>query len=451
MDADAPDRRAVLRALAAGGLGPLGACAAGPEPTLSVPDAALVDEPLDVAVEGLESGARAVVRASAQSSDGVEWASHAAFEADGDGTIPVADRAPLEGTYEGADPAGLLWSMRPAYATPGEPLPPRALFAPPPAGYDVTLSVEVDGEAVASATTRRRLHDPAVEARPVDHPDLVGTLFLPPDGGPAPGVVHLHGAGGEPFEPTARLLASRGFATLALQYFGAPAPLPDNLVEVPVEYVETAVGWLRDRPGVAGGDVGLFGFSRGVALALLAATRADAVGAVVGWVGSGVVWEGLGPGYSPAGTSAWSIGGEPVAYLGWRARDLGDPPTASRPIYEGALERATGGDLATATVPVERADAPVHLVSATDDARWPSTALSARVVDRLDERGSPREHRHEAHEGAGHFLTFPHRPTPGTTRDRLRVYGGSPAANARANAGAWSGSLSVLDRALGRS
>jgi nucleolar protein 56 len=233
---------------------------------------------------------------------------------------------------------GLFWSMRPVDAAPDEPLPPDERVVPDASGYDVTLRVEVDGEPVAETT-------------------------------------------------------------LALQYLGDPDPIPDALVEVPVEGVERAIAWLRDRERVAGPEVGLFGFSRGGELALLLGSRTDDVGAIVGWVPSGLVWQGLGDGRAPADTSAWSVDGEPVPYL----------------------------------------------ASATDDRRWPSTALSARVVDRLAEHEYPHGYRHDSFEGAGHFLGLPHLPTAGTSRDRWNVYGGSPAANARARSRAWTETLSLLE------
>jgi nucleolar protein 56 len=445
------DRRAFLRSACAAGALSTAGCSARVEPSVSVPDVALVDEPVDVVVRGLGPYASVVVRASARSARTAprpEWVAHARFRVADARSLSVADRAPEAGSYRGVDPTGLFWSKRPAGVPEGRRLPPRALFVPDETAYDVALTVEADGEAVAESTTTRRLFDPDVEACPVGRDGLVGTLFAPPGDDPAPAVLHLHGAGGAPHRATGRLLASHGFATLTLQYFGDPEPVPDTLVEVPVEYVETAVEWLRGRERVAGPGVGLLGFSRGAELALLVGSRSDVVGAVVGWVPSGVVWEGLGHGRTPAGTSAWSVGGEPVPYLELAEVDPGPPPTPGRPYFEPALAAATGDELAAATIPVEATGAPVLLVSVTDDRRWPSAALSERVVDRLDATDYPYRYAHDSHPGAGHFVRFPYLPTAGTARDARNVYGGSQEANARANAAAWARTLSFLGDAL---
>lgn len=198
-----------------------------------------------------------------------------------------------------------------------------------------------------------------------------------------------------------------------------------------------------NRPG-SGSDRVL----EGGTLALLAASRDGDVDAVVGWVPSGIAWEGLTRRSRPAGTSAWSIGGEPIPYLEMAEPDLGPPPNPGLPFFEPVLAAASEDELRAASVPVEEADAPVFLVSATDDARWPSTALSERVAGRLDAHDDPHGYRHDRYEGAGHYLRLPYLPTPGTSRDRYDVYGGNPAANASASAGAWSGTLSFLGRAF---
>lgn len=442
-------RRDVLGAVGAAGLTAAAGCAAlSAELSVSVPEAAPVDEPVPIVVEGVGGAARVDVRATARSRDGVEWASRATFEPGDSRTVNTAEAAPVAGTYDGADASGPFWSMVPAGTDPGGPFPPRVLFRPPAAGYDVTVAAETADGRTASATTTRRLYDPAIERRPLGD-GLVGELYAPPGDGTAPGVVHLHGAGGRPHVGTARLLASRGIATLALRYFGDPDPIPDTLTEVPLAYVERAVERLRADERVDGSRVGLVGFSRGGELALLAASRLGAVDAVAGWVPSGVVWEGLRRGRTPAGTSGWAVDGEPVPYLALADVDPGPPPAPSLPFFSRALENASDDALRAASVPVEDADAPVHLVSATDDRRWPSTALCERVVARLDAAGYPRPYRHDRYDGAGHYLRLPTLPTAGTARDRFRAYGGDRVANARASAGAWSGTLRFLREHLG--
>jgi len=89
-----------------------------------------------------------------------------------------------------------------------------------------------------------------------------GVLYLPAKGGPFPGVIILGGSEGGLFEPRARAFAANGFAALTLAYFGYPN-LPDELVEIPLEYFERAIAWMKAQPGIDAARLGLVGGSKG--------------------------------------------------------------------------------------------------------------------------------------------------------------------------------------------
>ncbi|HKS21697.1 MAG TPA: acyl-CoA thioester hydrolase/BAAT C-terminal domain-containing protein [Thermoanaerobaculia bacterium] len=76
------------------------------------------------------------------------------------------------------------------------------------------------------------------------------------------------------------LLASHGYAALAVAYFGI-APLPDDLDRIPLETVDRAVAWLRAQPSVDPKRIAIWGGSKGAELALVAASRNPAIRAVV--------------------------------------------------------------------------------------------------------------------------------------------------------------------------
>jgi len=443
------NRRRFLRLAGSTGSVALTGCNSITEtPSIEMPASALRDAPIPIEITGLEPGGSVTFGSRTRSRSGTDWGASATFEAGADGTVVVEEESPIESRYyDTADPMGLFWSMRPVGSDPTEPMPPGVMFRPPAESFAVTLTAETGGNTLAEATTTRRMYDQDIKR--VETPkNLVGAAFLPPGDGPAPGVIHLHGQGGQPFVGLARLLASRGFAALALQYFGDPDPLPDTLQEVPVEYVDRAIDWLGSHNRAANGGIGLFGFSRGGPLSLLTASQSNDVSAVVGWASSGIVYEGLGPDRVPAGTSAWSIDGEPVPYLKLAEADLGPPPVSGLPFFEPPLATTSQEQLEAVTVPVEDADTPIYLASATDDQRWPSTRLCERVVDRLDETGYSHSYRHDAFEGAGHFMIPPYLPTAGTMRDSIDIYGGTPSANANANENAWNRTRSFLTDSL---
>ncbi|ODR81861.1 hypothetical protein BG842_25675 [Haladaptatus sp. W1] len=110
------------------------------------------------------------------------------------------------------------------------------------------------------------------------------------------------------------MLATHGYATLALQYFDAPG-LPESLERIPLGYFDTAIRWLTSRPTVHDTGIGLLGISRGVEAALLTATGYDGPVAVIGYSGGGVVRHGV-AGVPPTryiDQPAWTRNGSPVA------------------------------------------------------------------------------------------------------------------------------------------
>lgn len=94
---------------------------------------------------------------------------------------------------------------------------------------------------------------------------MVGLLTVPDGPGPFPGVVALSGSGGGIPSWWGSLLAPHGIAVLAAAYFGV-GPLPPMCCEIPLETVSAAAEWLRHRPEVRPGRVGLVGASMGVIL-----------------------------------------------------------------------------------------------------------------------------------------------------------------------------------------
>src|ERR687885_1057631 len=160
------------------------------------------------------------------------------------------------------------------------------------------------------------MQEAQVNCQPVEREDLVGTLFYPATPGPHPTVLVFGGSGGGLREGGAEALASEGFAALALAYF-AIDPLPRDLVEIPLEYFERAIAWLKEQPAIDGDRIAAMGNSKGGELALLlGATYPEDVKAVVGYVPSGIVWQGVsfGPRLLNPGSS-WTLGGRPWPFV----------------------------------------------------------------------------------------------------------------------------------------
>lgn len=386
------------------------------EPTILIePETALADEPVAIQVLGLKPEQTITLRASMRDGYSRKWESEATFAVDSTGDVDVTMQAPLSGTYAGVDPMGLIWSMVP------KTLGGRsALFV---TGENiqvvVTLTAEIDGETIDTAYFRRLRQREDVEMFAVSEDGLVGFFFAPETTEPVPTLLVLSGSDGGVDIPKAAMLASHGYATLALDYFGNE-PLPLSLTEVPVEYFATAVTWLKSQDVVDGNKIGVIGTSRGGELALLlGATYPELFEVVVGYVPSGLVIGNFGAD-SIGETSAWTFAGEPI------------------PFYSEAED-----NLEEATISVEKIQGPVLLISGKDDQLWDSTYLADIAINRLVQHNHPYPYEHLAYENAGHWIGVPYWPTTGrdsfthpVSGDQYSV-GGTPAGDALASADSW--------------
>ncbi|BAF60519.1 hypothetical protein PTH_2338 [Pelotomaculum thermopropionicum SI] len=145
-------------------------------PTLEItPLKALAGDPWHIKVTGLTPGAPVTLVAEQQDSSGIKWESRAVFQADQSGEVDPAVQAPVSGSYEGVDPAGLFWSLRPAAG--GKP---AGTFAKSLEPQKITVSVEVAGERMLSREVERLYllqkgkHIPQLFAGQVDGIAMVG-------------------------------------------------------------------------------------------------------------------------------------------------------------------------------------------------------------------------------------------------------------------------------------
>jgi dienelactone hydrolase len=409
------------------------------------PASALLDEPVVIRLTGLAPGEGVTLTATMTDHFDRRWQSEATFTADRAGVVDVSTQAPIAGTYVGVEPMGLFWSM--VQVAPGGPSSP--IRTPEP--LVVALTAVAEGRAIAKARVERRLIAPGVSDEAVHDHGLAGHFFRPAGEGPFPAILTLSGSfgglGGA--QAHAALLASRGYAALALAYFNY-AHLPPYLHTIPLEYFETALHWLQRRPEVRAERLAVLGVSRGGELALLLGATFPALTAVVGYVPSGVGHASIGV----LGAPSWTYLGEPVPYLfppdaaARHEQVLRQEPVALRPWFLGNLEH--GEAVAQATIPVERITGPVLLLSGEDDQMWPSPVLAGIAAERLARHGHPYPVRHRRYPGAGHIFALPNLPMPTGTQHPVRgvrvALGGTPAANARAAAAAWGETLRFLDR-----
>jgi dienelactone hydrolase len=414
------------------------------------PEYPALDTELSIRVSQLPPAGRVTLRAHSTDAAGQAWVSQAAFTADRDGLVDLRRDPPVAGSYRGADPMGLVWSMLPAGAPePGhvtERLAPVALW----------LTAEADEAGSVSAGVWRSLVPDGLVRTEVASNGLTGALFHPAGDGPWRGVVQLGGAEGGMHEDDAALLAAHGFTVLALAYFGMPG-LPPTLRCIPVEYFGRALDYLQAHPKVTPGGITVMGVSKGSEAALLTgATYPDAVRSVISIVGSAVHTQGISQDIRTGSlleiletpVASWTYQGQDLPYL----RNVVTPRlraalAAGDPVSIGWAfpDLSDAAEVEPAMIPVDRISGPVLLLSAGDDGGY-GAAYHEIAIPRLRYPA-----RHIVYEHAGHPIAGPpyrptpraappYRPTPGSGTpgpDADFQHTGIPAADAAARAGAW--------------
>lgn len=424
----------------------------------ATPADAPADRPLEITLTGLSPGQRVTVSAAFADLES-RWRCEATFEADDAGVVDLTERAPVAGDYDGVRPMGLVQLATEAEDADDDSPANDSATETDDDRYELHLTAQLDGERVAETTVTRRVRAPGVERIELDpeRDGVAGELFVPSGDGPHPGVVVLHGSGGDPKVRLGKALASRGYAAVALRYFGDPEPVPDHFAEVPVSYVGRAIDWLRQHDAVRDGTVGVLGTSRGTELAVLTAGQRHDVGAVAAYAPSAYVWPGERP--DDEWPAAWTLGGDPLRPV---PRPDGEPTPArtergvrSRPIFETCVAEASLAERERAALPVENVAADVLLVSGGDDGIWHADEMAETLEERLRDDAPTDEVGHVSHEDAGHHAAPPYVPTTGRTVMETdddgpdMIPGGTPEGIAEMEVRGWRAVLDTFGDALG--
>lgn len=454
-------RTRTLLAAAALVSGLAGGVAQAQQIVLEPGDTVLAGEPLAIRITGLpaDTEVQVATRRLVREFTGGQrpYAARAGFRSTAAGTLDLATAVPLPGSsYSGADLRGLFWAMQPASGS-----------QPELAEGQVRIEVSEVGQAdkpLAARTLSLLNTLPAVVSRPVD--GFPGALFSTlPGEQPRPALIVLGGSeGGRRITRDAPVYASRGFAVLALPYYspaqwGPTGPLPPEVPELPrafadlpVERLAAARDWLAKQAGVDASRIGVVGTSKGAELALLAAARMPWIKSVLAIVPSDVVWEGWGEGVKPGERPGFAWQGQPLPFVPYKDFEkefagfaTGAEVRIRRP--QDAGRAANPERVAPARIRVEDIAAPVMVVGGHDDQIWDSGSMAEAIARTRAAAG--RETVALVYRDAGHFLggtgwgpTTQYNAGPSKS-------GGTPEANARAQAEAWTKGFEFLRRTLG--
>ncbi|XP_036376190.1 peroxisomal succinyl-coenzyme A thioesterase-like [Megalops cyprinoides] len=422
-----------------------------PLPVVSVqPTRGLVDEKFKVTVQNLLPGEEVTLHALIHSEDGDYWEAFAHYVSDAAGEVKVAEDASVGGSYQGTEPMGLLWSMKPV---PGSRTGLRLRKKDVSTPMVVQISVYrghisrgfKETSPLACAVAERWYTAPGVRRVDIEEKGVRGTLFLPPGPGPFPGVLDMWGGGGGLVEYRSALLASHGYVSMALEYM-TPKTMPSGKDSyVGHQYFETAFAVLRDHPQVCSDRVAMLGLSFGTSVALAMAVYSSLIepSCLVCVSGSHVqpVKGSLSDVFAEINKNVHRTRYDEEKRVIWRDLLLPIPSDPTKKVDVGKIR------------------CPLLLIVGEDDQNWPTSESAEDMKKMMKEGGNSHLLTTLSYPGAGHLIEPPYTPhfrssnfMVAQTREKVVVlWGGETKAHSYAQEHSWQRTLAFLRQHLYKS
>jgi len=205
-----------------------------------------------------------------------------------------------------------------------------------------------------------------------------------------------------------KMFADRGISTLGMCYFNVPG-LPDNLIRVPVDPFEKAVGWLKNK-GYE--KIYIYGISKGGELSLLVASLIPDISGVIALSPMHCVWSGLEGNKGLLDKKVTNI-----SEFTWHGADL--PCMQAILKYGPAIwhlimqqqfdlkymyEEPLKDFREEAAIKVENINGDILFIYPEEDLMWPSKAAVKYMVKRLNDAGFKHDVKEISYEKASHII-----------------------------------------------
>lgn len=191
------------------------------------------------------------------------------------------------------------------------------------------------------------------------------------------------------WKPTRDSLLSKGYAFLAIGYFGTPET-PATLDRISLDAIYDTIVNVAQRAPINQEKIAIIGGSKGGELVLNLASYFDDIDAVVALSTSHVSFPAI---TSMSNTSSWMLNDEELPFV--------PTPYAAVPdLISGNILEAyhilldDKEAVAHAVIPVENIKGSILIMSATKDEMWPSTPMSHQIIARLNSRNFEYEADH---------------------------------------------------------
>ncbi|XP_077139221.1 acyl-coenzyme A amino acid N-acyltransferase 2-like isoform X3 [Ranitomeya variabilis] len=362
------------------------------------PEISLMDEPVKIQAWGLPPDQVVTLAAWLKNEKGQIFHSRAFYKTDMEGKVDLEKTPATGGDFHGVCPMGLFWALKPKI--PFKKLNKRDVVGSPFLVHiELYSSLELNVSEHFPAATKvieRWYAAPGVQRILIREGRIRGELFLPPGEGPFLGIIDMFGGVGGLQVFRSSLLASRGFASLALAYF-AYDDLPKLLDELDLTYFEEAVQFLCNHPEVSGDGVGVIGICKGGEIALAMASFLPQVAATV-------CINGL--------NAANAIN---IVYGDHIMKAI--PPKTERLLstdfwsysYTKVLDDPRKPEYQDSIIPLEKARGPILFLVGSKDQHCNSLLFATEAKSRAEKYGKKDVHV-QCYPGAGHLLDPPGSP-----------------------------------------
>ncbi len=212
-------------------------------------------------------------------------------------------------------------------------------------------------------------------------------------------IIFLGGSEGGMPDYEYEMFSDKGYASLALAYLYTKNSF-DDINMIPMEYFKQIIEWYKNKPEIQGKKIVLLGSSKGAEISLMLGATYPEISGVICEAPSSVIFQGS----TGAPTAGLSLKGESLNYVPFVEYDYS---TIVNYEYADMFRQCLlqEEEVVNASIPVEKINGPILLLSGEIDTVWPAPEMGAAIIERLKSNDFQHSYKHIIYKDAGHDLT----------------------------------------------
>lgn len=199
--------------------------------------------------------------------------------------------------------------------------------------------------------------------------------------------------------------AKSNYVGLSLPYYREEG-LPLLMEDIPLEYFEKAILWLKEQPEVNPNKIIVMGASRNAELALLIASYFPKnIHGVIAYSPSAVSWSNtVLPFNSDSVKPSWTFKNRPIPFIAMD-KIKGTPTSTIETLTYWKNGLSDSVAVSNASIRVENINGPILLMSGLEDEVWPSSMMSDMIERRVRMNNFQFDFENIKYENAGHLIS----------------------------------------------